>query len=194
MFKVSNGDIISNELYAPIFVKNIIESESLEHAANELASQGDEQTRRNMQEHVFGIKMHIIALQCANYFVLANILTNNNNSALQTIWDGFETSIASIFDPNANRHHPMVAQICGLMDDYRKVLWSDITQPQEEDFLSPSRCGKVFAQNIAGQCGIGDAININHLERIRLETVGNGLGPRILYSLMESKLLEYLPD
>lgn len=143
------------------------------------------------------VQLHALALISATYYLCANKVSATDKHALTRVATGLVDGFAAIFDPSASSESARrnALSIYGLVQDYTNSLANEL------DSLDPNTVGdnpfdmgptaRLVVHNIAGQCGIQEALAESHLERVMLEKIARDCGILALLKVLADGRVTY---
>lgn len=158
---------------------------------------GEMPSQQAIKAHESSVQLHSLALISAVYYICANKASGADKHALTMLATGLVDGFAAIFDSGASSESARqnALAIYGLMQDYATSLDSEL------DSLDPTAVGnnpfdmgptaQFLIQNIAGQCGIQDALAESYLERMMLEKIARDCGILALLKVLTDQRLTY---
>lgn len=154
-------------------------------------------SQQAIRNHIAPVQLHALALISAVYYVCANKASSADKHALTRLATGLVDGFAAVFDfePGGEAARRNALSIYGLVQDYAQSLSDEL------DSLDPNTLGdnpfdmgptaRLVVHNIAGQCGIQEALSVAHLQRMTLETIARDCGSLALMKLLASKRMTY---
>jgi hypothetical protein len=143
------------------------------------------------------VQLHALALISATYYLCANKVSSTDRHALTRLATGLVDGFAAIFDSEARSESAQrnALSIYDLVKDYAQSLSDELNSldPKTvgDDPFDMGATARLLVHNIAGQCGIQEALTASHLERLMLERIGRDCGILAVVKVLSEQGVTY---
>lgn len=154
---------------------------------------GDNEAIMKMQilEHIKVARGHLMALQIAVYYVLADRLCSSNRNVMENVAKGIAHAIGIVFAGATNGSN-MAQYLHELFQEYAASLVAELnTPPSADNPFDMGATADFVAEYISKECQ-RDLLTDNPVDELRIKLLAANNGIRLLLVLLSKKIITYV--
>jgi len=147
--------------------------------------------KMNISEHTTVARAHIIALQIAVYYVLADRLCSSNRIVMENVVKGIAHAMGIVFD-GATNGSDMAQFLHTQFQKYAASLVAELnTPPSSDNPFDTGATADLVAEYIRKDCQ-KDLLTDNPVDELRFKLLAANTGIRLLLVLLSKKIVTYV--